>query len=392
IPTIHTSRPPCKPMPRLSSLSLVVLITALANDGRALDHVSFQRDGRPHHVSGKVLVEAQDGGVLLQDPAGVLWAVTADELEKREQDQVPFQPLDKGALKEHLLREMPAGFRIHTTVHYVICYNTSEAYARWCGALFERLFLAFRTFWRERDFDFQDPDTPLAALVFNSKRSYANYAREELGDATSAITGYYSLRTNRVTMYDLTGADTLRNLGRMSSTKHINRLLSQPQAERTVATVIHEATHQLAFNCGFQTRYSDIPLWLSEGIAVYFETPDLRSKRGWRNIGGVNRVRLAGFGRYLRTRPDDSLRTLIANDDRFRPTASAPGAYAEAWALNYFLIRTRLKSYVSYLKDLSEKKPLLYDQPDERIQQFEARFGDLGELDVAFLRYMRGIR
>jgi hypothetical protein len=372
-------------------LAILLLSTTAANCD-AVEHVSFQRDGRPYHVSGRVVVEAQDGGVLLQDAAGVLWAVTAEEMEKREQDAKPFQLLDKESLKEHLLREMPPGFRIHTTAHYVICYNTSEAYARWCGALFERLFLAFRTFWRERDFDFQDPESPLVALAFDSKRTYAQYAEQELGDATSATFGYYSLRTNRITMYDLTGADTLRGVGRVSSAEHINRLLSQPRAERTVATVIHEATHQLAFNCGLQTRYSDIPLWLSEGIAVYFETPDLRSKRGWRNIGGVNPVRLVGFRRYLRSRPNDSLYTLIANDDRFRESASAGDAYAEAWALNYFLIRTRLESYVAYLKQIAQKKPLFYDEPDERIQEFEAAFGELDALNEAFLRYMRSVR
>ena len=47
-------------------------------------------------------------------------------------------------------------------------------------------------------------------------------------------------------------------------------------------TVIHEATHQIAFNCGLHTRYADNPLWLTEGMALYFETPDLRSRSGWR--------------------------------------------------------------------------------------------------------------
>ena len=129
------------------------VLLAFSTVVRALEHVSFVRDGQPHHVSGKVLIEAQDGGVLLLDPAGVLWGVTAEELETRKQDTAPFEPYDREAMGAHLLQEMPAGFRIHQTAHYVICYNTSEAYARWCGALFERLYLAFRTFWRERRWD-----------------------------------------------------------------------------------------------------------------------------------------------------------------------------------------------------------------------------------------------
>ena len=68
-----------------------------------------------------------------------------------------------------------------------------------------------------------------------------------------------------------------------------------------VATIIHEATHQLAFNRGLQARFADVPLWVSEGIALYFETPDLRNSRGWQTVGAVNRVRLDRFRQYLTT-------------------------------------------------------------------------------------------
>jgi hypothetical protein len=161
-----------------------------------------------------------------------------------------------------------------------------------------------------------------------------------LGDAAESIIGYFSLRTNRMTMYDLTGAaGTSRRNSRSRSAAQINQLLARPEAARTTATVVHEATHQIAFNCGLHARYSDCPLWFSEGIAIYFETPDLRSARGWRNIGAVNRPRLVRFRQYLRHRPADSLRTLLAGDDRFRDPRQSLDAYAEAWALTYFLIR-----------------------------------------------------
>jgi len=356
----------------------------------ALDHVSLRRDGKPYHISGQVLVQAQDGGLLVLDPARRLWAVTPDELERHQKDEQPFESLDKEALEEQLLKELP-GFRVHSTRHYVICYNTSSAYAEWCGALFERLYLAFRNSWQNRGLELTDPEWPLVALVFDGKSSYSQYAESELRQATSSIIGYYSLRTNRVTTYDLTGADVRTR--RISSAAQVNRILSRPEAERTVATIIHEATHQLAFNCGMHNRYADIPLWLSEGIAIYFETPDLRSKRGWRSIGSVNRVRLTEFRRYLPNRPSDSLRTLLGNDDRFRDSHTAPRAYAEAWALNYFLISTRSDDHTAYLKSLSQKKPLLYDDPQERIEQFKRFFGeDLEQLNAEFLRYLRSVR
>jgi hypothetical protein len=372
---------------------ILTCLLLTVSTAHAVDHVNFKREDATQQRSGQIVVEAADGGVLLQDPGGVLWAITADELLDRKSDDTPFRLFDNEELAASLEHEMPPGFRFHKTAHYLICYNTSEAYARWCGALFERLYMAFHTYWGQRGFELDDPPAPLIALIFSTKRGYAEYAREELGDATNSVIGYYSLRSNRVTMYDLTGVDAFRGSARASSADHINRILAQPQAERTVATIIHEATHQLAFNCGLQTRYADIPLWVSEGIAIYFETPDLRSRRGWRTIGGVNRIRFSDFARYAPRRPRDSLTTLLADDERFRRTELAPNAYAEAWALNYFLIRRHKDAYIQYLKKLSKKPPLLYDEPQERIDEFREAFGmDLMELDQQFMRYMRSVR
>jgi len=373
---------------------IAVTLLVLAGNASALDYVSLTRDGQPIHVVGKVLTEAVDGGLLMLDREGFLWAVQSSELSKRTKDATPYEPMEKKELQERLVEQLPVGFRVHITAHYVICYNTSPAYAQWCGALYERLYRGFHNYWDRRGLELRDPDMPLVALVFAAKEDYERYARSELGDATSNIIGYYSLRTNRVTMYDLTGTSGLQGVGgRLTTTTQINRLLMQPGAERMVATIIHEATHQIAYNCGLHTRYADIPLWMSEGLAVYFETPDLRSKQGWRNIGGVNRQRLARFRQYVRVRQTESLKRLIEDDDRFRQPETALDAYAEAWALNYFLIRRRLEDYVKYLQELAERQPLIYDTPEERLKAFTAAFGeDLAELDADFLQFMRTVR
>ncbi len=373
-------------------LTACVLVSMAGDTARAIEHVSLKRDGESIHVDGKIVVEAVDGGLLIQDSLGVLWAISPEEIVNRDSDAAPFAPADQDELSERLLAEFSNGFRIHKTAHYLVCYNTSSAYAEWCGALYERLFLAFNTYWKNRGFKLNEPEMPLVALVFDDQRSYAAYASPELGEATSKIIGYYSLRSNRVVMYDLTGSQGGGD-GRGSTAAQINQLLMRPGAERTVATVIHEATHQIAFNCGLQTRYADIPLWVSEGVAIYFETPDLRSSKGWRNIGGVNQVRLQEFARYVRNRPADSLVTLISNDDRFRDPRLAGDAYAEAWSLNYFLIRKHLKEYLEYMKVLSEKRPLRYDDPEDRLAQFKAAFGDdLEKLNIEFLRYLRTVQ
>jgi hypothetical protein len=376
---------------------LIVLCLGWADSAPALDHVVLRRDGKQIYVDGRLLVTAQDGGLLVEARDGVLWAVPPEQQVKHTSDKLPFKPLSREEMSRRLLAELPRGFDVHKTAHYLICYNTSRAYAQWCGSLFERLYLAFSNYWTRRGFKLSEPEFPLAAIVFANQRSYIEFSKSELGDAAPSIIGHFSLRTNRMMMYDLTGMEALNRFSNgRGTTAQINRILARPDALRTVSTIIHEATHQIAFNRGLHTRYSDCPIWFSEGIAILFETPDLGSKKGWSGIGAVrlrvNPPRLVRFRQYLQRRPADSLRSLIADDKRFHDTKQSLDAYAEAWALTYYLIQRYPKQYVAYLKMLSEKKPLLQDGPEVRLKEFEQAFGDLKQLDAALLRYMVTVR
>jgi hypothetical protein len=190
-------------------------------------------------------------------------------------------------------------------------------------------------------------------------------------------------------MYDLTGSESLRSPGnRRGSQREITQMLSQRAAVPLVSTIVHEATHQIAFNCGLQTRLADIPLWLCEGMAVYFEAPDLTSSRGWRGIGRVNYPRLETFRRNLPNWRRDSLATLVADNRRFRDPQTAVAAYADAWALNYYLIKFRSQDYANYLKLLAEKRSLMEDDPETRLDEFKHHFGDLRTLEREFLKQM----
>jgi hypothetical protein len=101
---------------------------------------------------------------------------------------------------------------------------------------------------------------------------------------------------------------------------------------------------------------------------------------------------LRTLGEYAARRPSGSLHSLIVDDKRLRDPRQTSAAYAEAWALNYFLIRQRPKEYVTYLRMLSEKGPLLWDDPEERLAQFKSVFGDLEKLDAEFVRHMQKVR
>jgi len=369
-------------------LALAAFCLAMSTAVWGMDRLVLNQHGQQREIEGETLVEAQDGGRLVLGRDGVLWTVQPKEIVKIASDQTPFGPLDADAMGRQLLAELPQGFRTLRTAHYLICFNTTREYAQWCGSLFEQLYRVFENFWTHRDFEVKAPPFPLVAIVFSDRKSYIEYARPEVGEGASSIIGYYSLQTNRMVMCDLTGVESFTQGRPKTVQAQINAVLSRPDAERTVATIVHEATHQIAFNCGLHQRLSDTPLWFCEGIAIYFETPDLSSSKGWRNIGAINRSRLQRFRQYLRVRPADSLRTLLVDDGRFRDPNKALDAYAEAWSLTYFLIRQKPKQYLEYVRALSSKPPLREDGPEKRLAEFTAAFGDLNKLDSEFVRYM----
>jgi hypothetical protein len=355
--------------------------------------LEFLHDGRPRSVQGRIVVEGGDGLMLLEGQDGVLWQIEREEVRSRENLDSPFEPLSREALAEQLLAELPAGFRVHTTPHYVVFYNTSRTYAQWTSSLLERLYKAFTNYWENEGLENHEPEFPLPVLVFADRAAYDTASRDDLPEGTGNIVGFYSLRSNRVNMFDLTGVEALRGVGnRRGSMREINQMLSQPAAVPLVSTIVHEATHQIAFNCGLQHRFADIPLWQCEGMAVYFEAPDLTSTRGWRGIGRVNYARLTRFQRNLPNWNDESLKQLISTDDRFRDPQTAVDAYADAWALNYYLIRYKSRAYADYLKALAEKPPLIPDEPETREKEFRYHFGDLERLEQEFLKQMSRVK
>jgi hypothetical protein len=371
----------------LFPLAIVMPALLVAGTAPAVDHVTLRRDVGQIKLDGRIVVEAADGGVLFQTRDSALWIVQPEEQVGRSTDEVPYAPLGRTELSAAMLKELPPGFETYETKHYLICFNTSRTYAQWCGALFERLYAGFTNFWSNRGFKPTEPEHKLVAFVFADRASYARYAGLELGPKVDSIIGYYSLRTNRMTMYDLTG--TAGTSAARGNAAQITRTLARPEAAGTVATIVHEATHQLAFNCGLHSRYADIPLWLSEGMAVYFETPDLGKDNGWGTIGALNQNRLLTFVAYAQRRPPDSLLSLLRENTRMQDPKTAVEAYAEAWALNYFLLKKKRAQYQAYMQTLAAKKPLVSTSPDERLAEFRAAFGDdLGQLDREFLTSM----
>ena len=105
-----------------------------------------------------------------------------------------------------------------------------------------------------RGFHLQEPEFPLVAIVWPDQQSFARACAADRGGSAMGILGYYSPVSNRIMLYDIGG-------GRGSD----------DDWRQTSATIIHEATHQTAFNTGIHRRFSDSPRWLVEGLGMMFE-------------------------------------------------------------------------------------------------------------------------
>lgn len=358
-----------------------------------LELVQVVEKGREVNLAGEILVEARDGGLLLKTADSAYHRLEGASVRGRQRDSQPLVLLDAEQLADQMLKELPPGFQVHQSKNYVVCYNTTRTYAEWTSSLLERLQKAFIAYWKKRGCDVTEPKQPLVVLVFGDQASYARFAKADLGAAVSSVIGYYNLDSNRIMMYDLTGMQAIRKEGYGRGSLHdISAMLSQPEAEPLVATIVHEATHQIAFNCGLQKRLVDNPLWMSEGLAVYFETPDLSSSRSWTGVG-VNYARWDRFVDNVANGRTASIEQMVGDDELFRNPETAVDAYAQAWAWNYYLLKWRPKEYAAFIQAIAAKPLLVVDSRKERVAEFRKHFGnDLDKLEDDFFRRMDRVK
>ena len=374
------------PLPSLSVFVMAVAAGVLADpavlaSGPAETMPRVQLDlrtgGTTSTVDATIVVEAADGGMLLELDDQHYRLVPAGSVAARRPCPTPEPTESPRAFGQRVLAELPAGFSLLTTRHYVVCFDTSRDYAQWCAALFERLHETFGNFWSQAGLDVTDPSRPLVVVIFADRAAYERHAAGDLGAAADRVVGYYNLMSNRVTTFDLTGTEGL-TAGSARPGGAAAEIMASPAAAGLVSTLVHEATHQMAFNCGMHRRLAPVPLWVSEGIATYFETPDLAADRGWRGIGAPNRSRLDQFLAGYR---EGDVAAIVAADDRFRDADRPLDAYAAAWALTRHLTESRKAAFIGYLRGQAAKRPLTDEAAEDRVREFEAAFGSVATIE-----------
>ncbi len=349
-----------------------VILTGLPGTASAAEPttVRFRLDGAP--IEGTP-VAWTDANVLLLARNGFLLEFAPQQAQDYRLISNHFRPFSQSEMRGQLLREFGNRFDVAGTGNYLVVHPAGDR-DRW-ALRFEELFRSFVHYFSVRGMRPAVPEFPLVAIVFASQRDFVAYVQKTDGTVPPpGVVGFYSPQSNRVLLYDVTQGQV-------------------PDADwqRNATTIIHEATHQMAFNTQIHNRLAVPPRWVGEGLALLFEAPGVWNAHQHRLAKDrVNPARLSLFREYMNAeRPAGSLPLFIQNSERV--FAAAPGiAYPEAWALTFFLSETEPTKYLQYLARTAAREPLKKYTAPEQLKEFTDVFGtDLKMLEARYLRFIQ---
>ena len=282
--------------------------------------------------------------------------------------------------------------------HYLAMSNADNSFSELRLGNCELLYSSFFQHFRSKGFKLQEPVGKLHAVVFQSQASFNDF----LGTKVSPfVTGIYIFRTNRLAMYDF-GTNQEFVVTKRKAEERGQRIGPQLERERymeavtrqsdefrrghNIGTIMHEAAHQLSFNCGLLNRSADNPLWLAEGLACYCEATNQGS---WQGIGEPNPERLASLSKALGAKTGLlPLTTMIAGDKWISPTGeetSVLQGYGQSWALFRWLMEEKPAKLREYLAVLTKRST-----PENRLADFQHAFGrDLPAVQKQYEEYVK---
>lgn len=264
---------------------------------------------------------------------------------------------------------------LRSTAHFTIVHDAGAAWGTHAAAELEKAYERFFDDLTRMGFVLHQPGEPLVWLGFSHRSDFDQYALAADRMDLSHLDAYYSARTNRTAMWcqqapgnpprHLVAGNGPSVAGLPSGAGDLDQRL------------VHETVHQLTFNSGLLQRGVMYPLWVSEGIATYYEADS--------SDGSMRRQRLAKVAAMNRTIP---LGTFVST---VRITGQDPGdVYAQAWGTFAFLLQTRPDALKRYLTRLSQLPPGPRDASTLEAEFVEA-FGPIKPLDKDWQQFLTAL-
>lgn len=335
-------------------------------------NVTIQLSLKGRTIEGQPLkFTANEIHLLARD--GALWSFAPHEATDFQKTADGFTCYSHAEFRGALLREFGKGFDVSGTGSYLVVHPVGQR-DKWAPR-FDELYRSFLHYFSARGFYPTVPKFPLVAVVFPTQAEFMRFAVKDGVPVTGGLLGYYSPASNRILLFDVTAGDEAQQ------DWHLN-----------AETIIHEAAHQTAFNTGIHSRYAMPPRWVAEGLGTLFEARGVwNSRENTKQADRINKDRLAAFRRYTKTRPAGHLPQFVATDRAFQTNPDF--AYAEAWALTFFLSETEPRKYVQYLAKTAGHPDFTVVPATTRLKDFTDVFGtSLELLESRFLRFIADIK
>ncbi len=329
----------------------------LSLDGRTIEGTPLSFDHSVVHLLGR---------------DGRLWEFDPGDATNYRKTASRFRSYAPSEFRAELLRDLGKAFEVSGTGHYLVAHPRGQR-DKWAER-FEDLYRSFVHYFSVRGLKLKTPPFPLVGIVCRDQRDFLRYSARKGMSVSSGILGYYRQDTNRIIVYDMHARKDLDDW------------------HKTASVIIHEATHQTAFNTGVHSRYTRPPLWVAEGLATMFEAPGVYNARYHTHRSDrVNRGRLKTFRQLAPHHKPELPASLVASDTLFRTSPAA--AYAEAWALTFFLVETEPREYAKYVALTAARPPFTDYTSAQRTADFTSVFGDNWRMfEARFLRFMAGVK
>ena len=353
----------------MRALPLILLLT-IASYSTAQESL-FRLTIKGQELEGTPL-RYNEQQVMFLTRSGRLVEFAPDQAKDFAPAEGKFRGYTAAELRGQLLREFGNRFDVSGGGKFLVVHPAGQQDV-WAPR-FELLQRSFSHYFAARGLKTPEPRFPLVAIVFATQADFARYATADGNPASAGMLGYYSPATNRIAMYDITA-------GRKNTDWTTN-----------AETVIHEALHQAAFNGGLHNRFGQTPRWVAEGLGTLFEARGVWNSRQYTAAADrVNRGQLESFRLSLPRRKSSALPELISSDRAFDGDVQA--AYAESWALTFFLSETEPKKYFQYLQKTAAVKSFEAYPAPQRVRDFTEVFGSNWEmLNVRLLRHIAAIK
>ena len=269
-----------------------------------------------------------------------------------------------------IVRSAPPGHRVRRGPHVLLVHQTSDAEAAERLGHLEAIVTAFYLRFASLGFDLAPPRTRLASIWFAKKGDYLDFLKADGADGFLTTRGYHVPSRGVVALYDsrddpphrraveaisarrdelrgavlrlesapptarlrlqlagepprtATRAEGLAIVAGLS--RRVDRremLLELSRREIDLGVAAHETVHQLVESSGLSPRPGAFPHWLSEGIAMQFES--LRGGR-WAGLGEPSAFRLRDLRRLPSTSSSGTFAPRRPSRSRVRPRRLRP--------------------------------------------------------------------